>query len=201
MNSLYRHIALFVVMAFAEGCASSEVLITTVPENAKVYSLSKELMGMTPLKLSTDQLSKLQKESNSPSEVMIAVRKEGFESIEVFVEPKAFDTISLRMLPLGQETFKNQIAKEYYKDFDSLISRFLKAQGYLSSGQISQASELVKSILADYPDLASAHVLASDLAFVGGNKQLAREHIIKAASLSPEDADIKRSLNKLGAKR
>ncbi len=190
----------FGLLALLSSCASrgGALTVDTEPSAAAVYSPSQDLLGNTPLELTSEQIEKIRSESQSSGEVSLTLRKEGFETLQVFVEPKAFDKLSLKLAPKTQETFRSQIVKDYASDAHAMLSQYLRTQGYLGARQLVQAKPLVDELLRSYPDIAATYVLAADYSLMSGDRAQARIHILKASQLAPQDGDVKRTLRKVG---
>lgn len=72
------------------------------------------------------------------------------------------------------------------------------AMALVAAGRLAEAKRVAATRTATYPERAEPLELAAKLALIDGDRELARTHLRAAASLLPQDADLRRTLRALG---
>lgn len=180
----------FTACLFLGACSStsSELKIVSIPEGARVLDSEGKEVGVTPLAVKPIGKNMMNFE----------LRKAGFETQKVAVDLHSFEEISVQLKSLGEQAFSDHVIKEYGNQMHTMVSKFLKLQGLIGTKQKEKANSMIEEVMGAYSEVAASHVLAADLALLNKNIKKARESLLQAAKLAPEDVEVKAALKRLG---
>lgn len=176
----------------AVGCSTSQIQISSQPDNADVYisskSVSAKKLGVTPLSLNESDVSSINEA------YQITLSKSGFENATTLVPATTFTrnvTLSIKLQELASS--KNKSTDEIQK----IASQVADTQNLIKRKDFVQAEKNLLMMISQNPNIATFHELLGNVYYLKKETQSALASYKKANELFPGNPDTMRMINKL----
>ena len=183
-------IALVVVTSF--GCGTSQLQISSQPDNADVYISSKTMsakkLGVTPLNLNESDIS------SSNETYQITISKSGYENATTLIPATAVNrnvNLSIKLQELASS--KNKSTDELQR----IASQVAETQNLIKTKDYVQAEKNLLVMISQNPNIATFHELLGNVYYLKKDTQNALASYKKANELHPGNPDTMRMINKL----
>jgi predicted Zn-dependent protease len=182
-------------LALLSACSSTGLNISSNPEGAEVTNLQGELIGKTPLTLSSEQLAKV----SDNGLLNFKVSAPGHLPRLVYADGGVAREISVALPKSEAGSFKSEFTRDFGQDMNQMLRSAFVIQKLVGSRNFSEAAKEIEAFKKEYPSLAYGHVISAHLALAQGKREEARASLSRARALDPKDPDINQSLKLLSA--
>ncbi|KYG61428.1 hypothetical protein AZI86_17085 [Bdellovibrio bacteriovorus] len=178
------------------ACMSPRTIRIESTPSAAAVIISDKVIGETPIEIS---------ESNYPDEfkqnyLNIKITKAEHEEKSVIVPTQGLQNFTINLLELNQKYFETIVLKSFQRPQNELVRELLQIQGLLFSKKTNEAENRLQVFMKAYPNIAAGYVLQANIAIEKGNRAEAKQLIVRALSLDPNDAVVKRMLENLSGR-
>lgn len=180
--------------ALISACSSSAYKISSLPQGAEVLSTRGEVIGKTPLTLTPDQASKITQLGLLNFKIVAS----GHVPQVVFVDANTTQEVSIKLVPSGADSFKAEFAKDFSADLNRMLRQSYAVQKLISERKNVEATAAVEKFKAEYPQLAYGYMVSAHLNMIAGKKEAARNDLIRAKALDPQDPSPDQALKIIG---
>lgn len=192
MNCI-RYMTFVLSFKLLVACSSgSGLLISSTPAGAKVVSSSGEVLGETPLALTGEK----EKQITASGLFQFKVSERGYIPKHIFLDASDVRNVNVALTPISSESFKGEFASDFALELNQLLRSAFEIQKLMNEDP-QAAAEAVEAFKKQYPQLAYGYMLAAHFATLKGDRELARNNILQAQELDPEDPTITQALNLL----
>jgi hypothetical protein len=183
-----------VLVSILGACSSgSGLLIASNPEGAEIRSISGETIGKTPLQLTSEQENQI----TSSGLFQVKITSKGHIPQHLFLDTKNVRDVNVTLTPTSEEVFKTEFANDFSKELNQLLRSAFHIQKLMGAKKISDATEAAEKFKKDYPQLAYGYMIAAHFALLKGERAKARNNILQAQEIDPDDPAIAQSLQLL----
>jgi hypothetical protein len=150
--SLFLWLLLLVCPACASlsGEGRTYTLLTT-PSDAEVFSAKGDLVGKSPLTLTSEKLHEL-----APEGVLaLRVKKHGFFPLETRAFLSSVITQEVKLQPLEENLFSSEILPHYINRLNRFGRDLLEAQGLLALKKMDLAEKALEKLSKETPAFPS----------------------------------------------
>ncbi len=180
----------FACFALLSACSSSGLTISSSPEGAEVTNLQGELLGKTPITLSSDQTAKI----SDSGLLNFKVAAPGYLPRLVHADGGVAREISVALPKSEAGSFKSEFLRDFGRDMNKMLRAAFVIQKLIGQRKIDEAAREIETFKKEYPSIAYGHVMSAHLALVQGKREEAKASMSRAQALDPEDGDISQSL-------
>ena len=170
-----------------------KAVIETTPTNAMIYAENGELLGTSPLKLTSEQLAKVSKEKF----LKVTLKKAGFQEKTLVLPYNGPTEINVPMEALSSDHFKEWVLSAYGKETNELLRTVLEAQGLMISKRNDDAKELLLKLEGRYKNLSAVYTLLAIISMEKKDFNGSRSYLVRALTIDPEDSTAHRLMKKI----
>ncbi|MDO9184001.1 MAG: hypothetical protein Q7U04_16420 [Bacteriovorax sp.] len=156
---------------------SDYITINSTPPSAEVYSESGELLGVTPFKLTKEQLTSVQKNSVAS----LVFKKINHMDRQLIFTNLGVSEINVNLSKLNEKLIKDLISGPLSKDVNEILKKMIHVQEGIITKKLLSSEEILAQLSKDYPNIASFYVLEAAIDIQ--NKKFEHAKIILEKSL------------------
>ena len=190
--SILRGAIIIIVSYTSIGCGTSQIQISSQPDNAEVYISSKTMsakkLGVTPINLNESEIS------SSNESYQITISKLGYENATALIPATTINrTVSLSLKLQELTSSKNKSTDELQR----IASQVAETQNLIKTKDFVQAEKNLLMMISQNPNIATFHELLGNVYYLKKDTQSALASYKKANDLYPGNPDTMRMINKL----
>lgn len=194
---LLTHLLLFSSCSLWKTVTSKEkIYLTTLPEEAKVYSHTGELLGTTPLQLDNDLVEK----NKSGEFIPLTISKEGYLDTQWVVNLKDLTKANMRLVKLNSNHFQKWVFSRYGNEINDYTKDLLSIQLLILSSRYDEARQKLMPFQDKYPNIAAIFTMLAQVEIQDKKFDKAKTYLEKAVKLDEKDTTAIRMLNLIQSK-
>ena len=175
---------------FLSACSSAVIDVNSTPEGAEVSSLQGEVLGKTPLALTSEMSSKVVEDGI----VNLRISARGYLPRLLVTDASTARRLNIVLPKSDTQSFKTEFARDFGKDMNSMLRDAFVIQKLVGAKKTDEAKVAIEKFKKEFGTLAFGYVMSAQVALGQGKKKEAKANLMQARALDPDDSDIAQML-------